>query len=91
MAEYSLFKEELKEKVRAGIFVNRVHNILVSYLAPSFFNVNYNMSDDEVMEIIYKFNNLITKYSRINNVINEDLKQEIIIEIYKTLTKNRKK
>ena len=40
MAEYSLFKEELKEKVRAGIFVNRVHNILVSYLAPSFFNVN---------------------------------------------------
>lgn len=40
MTEYSLFKEELKEKVRAGIFVNRVHNILVSYLAPSFFNVN---------------------------------------------------
>lgn len=52
---------------------------------------NFNMSDDEVMEIIYKFNNLITKYSRINSVINEDLKQEIIIEIYKTLTKNRKK
>ena len=43
------------------------------------------MSDDEVMEIIYKFNNLITKYSRINNVINEDLKQEIIIEIYPLL------
>lgn len=40
MTEYSLFKEELKEKVRGGIFVNRVHNILVSYLAPSFFNVN---------------------------------------------------
>ena len=33
MTEYSLFREELKEKVRTKIFVNRVHNILDSYLA----------------------------------------------------------
>lgn len=32
MTEYSLFREELKEKVRTKIFVNRVHNILDSYL-----------------------------------------------------------
>lgn len=32
MTEYSLFREELKEKVRTRIFVNRVHNILDSYL-----------------------------------------------------------
>lgn len=33
MTEYSLFREDLKEKVRTKIFVNRVHNILDSYLA----------------------------------------------------------
>lgn len=33
MTEYSLFREELKEKVRTKIFVNRVHNILDLYLA----------------------------------------------------------
>lgn len=52
---------------------------------------NFNMTDDEVMEIINKYNNLINKYSRINGNIDEDLKQEITIEIYKTLTNNRKK
>lgn len=36
MTEYSLFREELKEKVRTKIFVNRAYNILDSYLAPSF-------------------------------------------------------
>lgn len=49
----------------------------------------FNMNDDEVMEIIYTYDNLINKYSRINGRIDEDLKQEITIEIYKTLTKNR--
>lgn len=49
----------------------------------------FNMTDDEVMEIIYTYDNLINKYSRINGRIDEDLKQEITIEIYKTLTKNR--
>lgn len=52
---------------------------------------NFNMTDDEVMEIIDKYDNLINKYSRINGNIDEDLKQEITIEIYKTLTKNREK
>ena len=33
MTEYSLFREDLKEKVRTRIFVNRVRNILDSYLA----------------------------------------------------------
>lgn len=52
---------------------------------------NFNMTDDEVMEIINEYDNLINKYSRINGNIDEDLKQEITIEIYKTLTKNREK
>lgn len=52
---------------------------------------NFNMTDDEVMEIINEYDNLISKYSRINENIDEDLKQEITIEIYKTLTKNREK
>lgn len=52
---------------------------------------NYNLQDNEVLEIISQYNNLINKYSQINGKINEDLKQEITIEIYKTLTKNRKK
>lgn len=52
---------------------------------------NFNLSDDDVMEIINQYDNLINKFSRINGEIDEDLKQEIIIEIYKTLTKNREK
>ena len=50
---------------------------------------NFNMTDDEVMEIIYTYDNLLNKYSKINGKIDEDLKQEIKLEIYKTLTKNR--
>lgn len=50
---------------------------------------DFNMTDDEVMEIVYEYDNLINKYSRINGRVDEDLKQEITIEIYKTLTKNR--
>lgn len=52
---------------------------------------NFNLTDDEVMEIIYEYDNLINQYSKINGVVNEDLKQEIIIEIYIALTKNREK
>ena len=40
---------------------------------------NFNMTDDEVMEIINEYNNLINKYSRINWNIDKDLKQEITI------------
>lgn len=50
---------------------------------------NFNLLDDEVMQIINEYDNLINKFSKINGIIDEDLKQEIIIEIYKTLTKNR--
>ena len=52
---------------------------------------NFNMTDDEVMEIIYTYDNLLNKYSKINWRIDEDLKQEITVEIYKTLTKNRER
>ena len=52
---------------------------------------NFNMTDDEVMEIIYTYDNLLNKYSKIYGRIDEDLKQEITVEIYKTLTKNRER
>ena len=52
---------------------------------------NFNMTDDEVMEIIYTYDNLLNKYSKINGRIDEDLKQEITVEIYKTLTKKRER
>jgi len=52
---------------------------------------NYSLSDEDVLGIIEKYNNLINLYSEIDGVVNEDLKQEIIIEIYIKLTKNREK
>ena len=52
---------------------------------------NFNMTEDKVMEIIYTYDNLLNKYSKINGRIDEDLKQEITVEIYKTLTKNRER
>lgn len=52
---------------------------------------NYNLTDNEVLEIIKKYDNLINSYSKINGAINEDLKQNITLEIYIVLTKNREK
>ena len=52
---------------------------------------NYSLSDDDVMGIIEKYDNLINKYSEINGKTDDDLKQEIIITIYRKLTKNREK
>ena len=52
---------------------------------------DFNLSDDEVFEIIKKYENLINRYSKINGSLNEDLRQEIIISIYTSLTKNREK
>lgn len=54
---------------------------------------NYNLSDDDVIEIINRYENLINKYSRINkdDPIDEDLRAEIIKKIYTALTKNRKR
>lgn len=54
---------------------------------------NYNLSDDDVIEIINRYENLINKYSRItkDDPIDEDLRAEIIKKIYTALTKNRKR
>ena len=52
---------------------------------------DFNLSDDEVFEIIKEYENLINRYSKINGRLNEDLRQEIIISIYTSLTKNREK
>ena len=42
---------------------------------------NFNMTDDEVMEIIYTYDNLWNKYSKINVRIDEDLRQGKTVEI----------
>ena len=52
---------------------------------------NFTLTNDEVLQIIHDYKNLINKYSIVNGVIDEDLKQEIILAIYNSLTKNRKK
>ncbi|MBR2743928.1 MAG: hypothetical protein IKE01_01345 [Clostridia bacterium] len=54
---------------------------------------NYNLSDDEVMEIIFSNKKLIDKYSRLSSKapIDEDLRAEIIEKIYRTLTRNRER
>lgn len=51
----------------------------------------FNLKDDEVIKIIQDYKPLIIEKSIINNRIDEDLMQEIELEIFKTLTKNRKK
>ncbi len=52
---------------------------------------SYDLKDEEVLHIIEKYENLINKYSRLytNGPIDEDLRQEIILKIYVTLTQNR--
>ena len=54
---------------------------------------NYNLSDDEVIEILSRYENLINKYSRLykNGPIDVDLQSDIIEKIYIALTKNREK
>ena len=54
---------------------------------------NYNLTDDDVIGILNKYENLINKYSRLypGGPIDEDLKGEIIEKIYKILTKDREK
>ncbi len=54
---------------------------------------NYNLTDDEVIEIINQYENLINKYSKLraDSQIDEDLKGEIIEKIYRVLTKNRER
>lgn len=52
---------------------------------------NFNLNDDEVEDIIKNYKNLINKYSKINGVVDNDLRQEIIMEIYVSTTQNREK
>ena len=54
---------------------------------------NYNLTYDEVIEILNKYQNLINKYSRlyVGGPIDEDLKSEIIEKIYVVLTQNRER
>ena len=54
---------------------------------------NYNLTDEDVIGIINKYENLINKYSRLypGGAIDEDLREYIIEKIYKTLTQNREK
>lgn len=51
---------------------------------------NYCLEDNEVLEIIKKYTNLINRNSLVNGRFDEDLRQEIVINIYTSLTKNRK-
>ena len=54
---------------------------------------NYNLTDEDVIGIINKYENLINKYSSLypGGAIDEDLREDIIEKIYKTLTQNREK
>lgn len=54
---------------------------------------NYNLTDDDVIEILSRYENLINKYSRLykNGPIDSDLKSDIIEKVYIALTKNRER
>ena len=54
---------------------------------------NYNLTDDDVIGILNKYENLINKYSRLypGGPIDEDLKGEIIEKIYKQKIEKNKK
>lgn len=62
MTEYSLFRDELKEKIRTKIFVHRVHNILDSYLNLKIYTKldsskrteNYNIESLEIKKSILR-------------------------------------
>lgn len=52
---------------------------------------NFNLADEEILKIINDYENLINKNSYISNKFDEDLRQEIILMIFRNLSKNRKK
>ncbi len=54
-----------------------------------YFN-NYNLTDEEILSIIGQSLSVINRNSKINGVIDEDLKQEIIVNIYEQLKRKRK-
>lgn len=51
---------------------------------------NFNLSDDEILHVIDNYTNLIKSKCIVNDRLDEDLQQEIVIFIYKILSKNRK-
>ena len=52
---------------------------------------NFNLTDDEVEDILKNYKGLINRHSKINGVVDNDLRQEIMMEIYISLTQNREK
>ena len=52
---------------------------------------DFNLKDEEIIKIINDYKPLILKNSIISDKFDEDLKQEIELRIFKTLSKNRKK
>lgn len=50
---------------------------------------NYTLKDEEALKIIKDFRDEIKKNSIILGKYNEDCEQEIILKIYKSLTRNR--
>ena len=51
---------------------------------------NYSLTDEEVSKILEEFKNDIRFNSIIYGKVDEDCEQEIRIQIFKALTKNRK-
>lgn len=52
---------------------------------------NYDLTDGDILDIVKRYENLINRYSEINGKSDEDLRQFIVMEIYRKLTKNREK
>lgn len=52
---------------------------------------NVNLSNEEILKIIKDYEGVIVSKSTINFKYDEDLRQEINLLIFKTLSKNRKK
>jgi len=51
---------------------------------------NFNLTDAEVVKLIEDYKPLIIKSSILKNGLDEDLVQEIKLQIFKDLTKNRR-
>lgn len=51
---------------------------------------NYTLSNEEVESIIKQYEKYINSQCFVDGIFNEDLKQEICINIFVALTKNRK-
>ena len=51
----------------------------------------YILTDEEILNIIGQSINVINRNAKINGVVDEDLKEEIIVTIYEQLTSGRRK